>query len=170
MVCSTNLRCGLYQHAFQSRGPIPFQPNSTGRTHSCGPVILQILGEIVVSELLQLNTVNFRSGSMSFFLIDASYQRFIPNDSFRFPKRSFGKPPNIKQRSCSISLFQENDWLHYDQANDAVFCHICVSAIKRSMVFICTFQLHFNVQVFALHCLSYHTHWQISCIYAYEKA
>ena len=46
---------------------------------------------------------------------------YQPNDSFPFPKTSFGK----QQRSCQSQWFKEFKWLDYDEKNDHVTCFIC---------------------------------------------
>ena len=50
-----------------------------------------------------------------------------PSVHFAFPKRSFDK------QSCSFqrSWFTQWKFLHYNEANDTVFCHTCVSAFKE---------------------------------------
>ena len=53
-----------------------------------------------------------------------------PPPSYSFPKRSFGKK-NIVQRSCRAVWFQSWSWLHYDEGQDAVFCYVCMRAIKE---------------------------------------
>ena len=47
--------------------------------------------------------------------------------NFRFPRREFGKK-TIIQRAFQPSWFDRFAWLHYDEARDAAFCHICCSA------------------------------------------
>ena len=49
-----------------------------------------------------------------------------PTD-FKFPKRAFGKA----MRSCQSTWFKEFTFLHYDEANDLLFCHTCVSALRQ---------------------------------------
>ena len=50
-----------------------------------------------------------------------------------FPKRHFGLSKII---SCSFQLqwFDKWKWLHYDEAWDLAFCHVCVTAIKTGKV------------------------------------
>ena len=50
-----------------------------------------------------------------------------PSSCFAFPKRPFGK----QNRSFQRSWFIQWKFLHYDEANDTVFCHTCVSAFKE---------------------------------------
>ena len=47
-----------------------------------------------------------------------------------FPKRNFGQS-RIVQRSFQGSWFDSYPWLHYDEALDLVFCHICARAEKE---------------------------------------
>ena len=49
--------------------------------------------------------------------------------AFNFPKRSFGKKNSV-QRSFQASWFSQWPFLHYDEANDAVFCHTCLLGFK----------------------------------------
>ena len=49
---------------------------------------------------------------------------------FRFPKREFGKKTIVK-RSFQTSWFDRFAWLHYDEAKDAAFCHVCCSASSQ---------------------------------------
>ena len=55
----------------------------------------------------------------------------VPNQptTFKFPQRSFGKTNPVKQ-SFQASWFINRTWLHYDEANDLAFCHICMVAHK----------------------------------------
>ena len=53
-----------------------------------------------------------------------------PGQGFKFPKRSFGKKTVVK-RSFQAAWFQQWPFLHYDQANDLVYCHVCVKSFKQ---------------------------------------
>ena len=48
---------------------------------------------------------------------------------FKFPKRAFGKT----MRSCQ-SWFKQYNFLHYDEARDLLFCHICVSGFHQKKI------------------------------------
>ncbi len=50
--------------------------------------------------------------------------------SFSFPKRDFGK----RKRSFQASWFHSWSWLHYNEAKDCVFCHLCCKAIKEKHI------------------------------------
>lgn len=55
----------------------------------------------------------------------------VPNQpkTFRFPPRTFGvKKP--EQRSFQSSWFDSRPWLHYDEAKDLAFCHLCMLAYR----------------------------------------
>ena len=54
--------------------------------------------------------------------------------TFTFPKRSFGKKALVFRR-FRPSWFSHWPFLHYDEANDVVYCHTCLLAfkIKRMM-------------------------------------
>ena len=52
-----------------------------------------------------------------------------PPHHFIFPKRDFGQKKVVK-RSCQASWFSKWPWLHYQQSSDAVFCHVCVNALR----------------------------------------
>ena len=54
--------------------------------------------------------------------------KFHPPKSFKFPKRSFGSKD--EKRSFRGEWCEKFDWLHYDVAADAAFCHLCMSAEK----------------------------------------
>ena len=45
--------------------------------------------------------------------------------TFKFPQRSFGQKTPVK-RSFQPSWFANRTWLHYDEANDLVYCHVCM--------------------------------------------
>ena len=45
-------------------------------------------------------------------------------DNFAFPKQSFGKKQSVK-RSFQSTWFCRWKWLHYEEAIDFAFCHIC---------------------------------------------
>ena len=55
----------------------------------------------------------------------------VPNQpkTYKFPQRCFGKTNPVK-RSFQASWFSNRTWLHYDEANDLAFCHICSVAYK----------------------------------------
>ena len=44
--------------------------------------------------------------------------------SFAFPKWSFGKK-TVVWRALQAKWFDSHSWLHYDEANDVVFCYFC---------------------------------------------
>ena len=46
---------------------------------------------------------------------------------FTFPKRSFGQQKTVR-RCIQSSGFSSNPWLHYDEARDLAFCHVCMTA------------------------------------------
>ena len=51
----------------------------------------------------------------------------VPNrpKAFKFPQRSFGQKNPVK-RSFKSSWFANRTWLHYDEANDLAYCHVCM--------------------------------------------
>lgn len=49
-----------------------------------------------------------------------------PSESFVYPKRTFRKK-NVVWRSFQQAWFKQWTWLHYDEASDLAYCHICVS-------------------------------------------
>ena len=53
--------------------------------------------------------------------------------SFAFPKRSFGK---TKPVFCSAESQWFDTWpfLHYDEGQDVMFCHTCVTAFKLGRI------------------------------------
>ena len=55
----------------------------------------------------------------------------VPNQpkTFTYPQRSFGQKYIVK-RSFQSSWFAHSSWLHYDEKNDLVFCHICMVAYR----------------------------------------
>lgn len=52
---------------------------------------------------------------------------------FSFPKRAFGKS-KVVNRSFQPSWFGLWPFLHYDEANDSVFCHTCLMAFKLERI------------------------------------
>jgi len=73
-----------------------------------------------------------------------------PSSEFLFPKRTFGKATPVK---CAAQQQWFSSWpfLHYDQGQDVVFCHTCVTAVKlnkmkssnnMSPAFVSTFLIH----------------------------
>ncbi|XP_071522625.1 LOW QUALITY PROTEIN: uncharacterized protein Atac2 [Panulirus ornatus] len=50
-----------------------------------------------------------------------------------FPKRVFGKA-NPVARSFQPSWFHRWPWIHYDEANDRAFCHVCVKAYTQNLI------------------------------------
>ena len=56
-----------------------------------------------------------------------------PPSSFNFPQREFGKKQVVK-RSCQLQWFSNWEWLHYDEDDDVVFCHFCVTALVKRTV------------------------------------
>ena len=52
--------------------------------------------------------------------------KFHPPKSYQFPPRSFGAKG--EKRSFRAEWCDKYDWLHYDQAADAAFCHMCLTA------------------------------------------
>ena len=51
--------------------------------------------------------------------------------TFNFPKRKFGQTKPAVFRSVQSAWFRKWPWLHYDQAEDKMFCHTCCQAIKQ---------------------------------------
>ena len=56
-----------------------------------------------------------------------------PSASFKFPHREFGKKHVVKC-SCQSSWFSKWKWLHYNEDDDVVFCHLCVTALVRNKI------------------------------------
>ena len=58
-----------------------------------------------------------------------------PAKGFVFPKRSFGKSKPVLC-SAQSQWFEGKAWpfLHYDEAQDVVFCHNCVTAFKLNQM------------------------------------
>lgn len=52
-----------------------------------------------------------------------------PHSAFVFPRCEFGKK-QVQKYSCQASWFKTWKWLHYDEQNDTVFCHVCVQALQ----------------------------------------
>ena len=48
---------------------------------------------------------------------------------FNFPKRRFGVL-KIVSHSFQCQWFNKWKWIHYDEAGDLAFCHVCVTAMK----------------------------------------
>ena len=56
----------------------------------------------------------------------------VPNQqkTFKFPQRSFGQNHPVK-RSFQSSWFANRKRLHYDEANDLAYCHVCMVAYRN---------------------------------------
>ena len=56
-----------------------------------------------------------------------------PKPGYVFPKRAFGK---TKPVMCAAQSQWFNSWpfLHYDEGQDVVFCHTCVTAFKLDRI------------------------------------
>ena len=52
---------------------------------------------------------------------------------FAFPKREYGKK-TVVRRAFNPSWFDIHTWLDYDEAMDAVFCHVCKRGIREKGV------------------------------------
>ncbi len=50
-------------------------------------------------------------------------------ESFSFPKKKIGKK-TVVERSCQPQWFKTWSWLHYNEAEDSVHCHLCLKALK----------------------------------------
>ena len=55
---------------------------------------------------------------------------FCPPSSFKFPTRRYG----ARDRSCQHSWFKDFDFLHYDIALNALFCHTCQRAVAEKKI------------------------------------
>ena len=53
-----------------------------------------------------------------------------PGLDFIFPKRSFGEK-SVVQRSFQHFCFSKWPFLHYNEAEDTVFCHTCMKMFKE---------------------------------------
>ena len=55
----------------------------------------------------------------------------VPNQrkTFKFPQHLFGQQ-NPAKRSFLSSWFANRTWLHYDEANDLTYCHVCKVAYR----------------------------------------
>ena len=49
---------------------------------------------------------------------------------FVFPKRSLGEK-SIEERACRAAWFDKWSWLHYNETEDYVLCHICATAFQK---------------------------------------
>jgi len=52
---------------------------------------------------------------------------------FSFPKKAFGKK-KVVHRSCQASWFRSWRWLHYNESDDSLLCHLCCRAIKEKKI------------------------------------
>jgi len=57
---------------------------------------------------------------------------FVPHQptNLVFPKRAFGKT-KVVYRSFQPSWFKQWPFLHYDESNDVVYCHTCITGFKE---------------------------------------
>ena len=56
-----------------------------------------------------------------------------PKD-FAFHKRTFGKSKPVQCSARESQWFGSWPFLHYDQGQDVVFCHTCVTAFKLGRI------------------------------------
>ena len=49
---------------------------------------------------------------------------------FVFPKRSFGKK-SIKEHTFQAEWFDKWSWLHYNETDGYVLCHICATVFQK---------------------------------------
>ncbi len=65
----------------------------------------------------------------------ASVPPSTPHQShdFEFPKLSFGKNKPVL-RSFQSSWFSKWPFLHYDEANDSVYCHTCLLGFHQKKI------------------------------------
>ena len=56
----------------------------------------------------------------------------VPNQpkTFKIPQRSFGQKKKTVKRSFQSSWFYKRTSLHYDEANDLAYCHVCMLAYR----------------------------------------
>ena len=50
--------------------------------------------------------------------------------SVSFPKHSFGKK-RVVENAFKAVWFNKWNWLHYNEAADAAFCHVCATASQH---------------------------------------
>ena len=50
--------------------------------------------------------------------------------TFKFPQRSLGQKKKTGKRRFQCSWFANRTWLHYDEANDFSYCHVCIVAYR----------------------------------------
>ena len=87
----------------------------------------------------QLSSTSESNASLSACAITStSKKRLVPDNphqpqNFKFPKRKFGQT-TIVERSFQASWFDLWPWLHYDEQQDAVFCHICLKAKEEKKI------------------------------------
>ena len=55
---------------------------------------------------------------------------FHPPQQYSFPKRAFGKTKPVMCHT-QHQWFKNWPFLHYDEAQDVVFCHTCVAALRE---------------------------------------
>ena len=65
-------------------------------------------------------------------LPDLSDKPYYPK-GFSFPRQSFGQT-KPQQCSCQSHWFDNWPWIHYSEAKDAVYCHICVTVLKLKKI------------------------------------
>ena len=61
-------------------------------------------------------------------------EAYHPGLDFKFPKREFGSTRKFC-RSCQAAWFKEFPFLHYNAAEDAVYCHVCLKAVQEKRIF-----------------------------------
>ena len=81
--------------------------------------------QIKFSKPAFLDTLEFAINRACFIHLSWIYHRFL----IKFPQRCFGRTNPVK-RSFQAPWFSNRTWLHYDEANDLAFCHICSVAYR----------------------------------------
>ena len=74
----------------------------------------------------------FAAGSSSSRFVDLPNIPSAPHQptNFEFPKRAFGKT-KVVYRSFQPTWFKQWPFLHYDETNDVVYCHTCITGFKE---------------------------------------
>ena len=70
------------------------------------------------------------SSNSRFTLLDLPPSPHHPSDNFGSPNKSFVKA-RMMWCSCQAAWFRRWPHLHYDEAKDCIFCHICVLGFKN---------------------------------------
>ena len=95
--------------------------------HACECAYDKVGGGTMVSVCVLAVAMASCVTSRPFLVVDLPLAPHQPPPSFIFPKHTLG----LKKHWFQQTWFRQWAWLHYDEANDVAYCHVCVSALNQ---------------------------------------